>query len=44
MKLSFKASHHKEEGTCFLQVKEPFFFASGGSIPAVTLAYETCGE
>ncbi|MBT8051425.1 MAG: homoserine O-acetyltransferase [Gammaproteobacteria bacterium] len=44
MKLSFKASHHKEDGTHFLQVEEPFHFWSGGSIPAVTLAYETWGE
>jgi homoserine O-acetyltransferase len=44
MKLSFKASHHREEGTNFLQVEEPFRFESGGSIPAVTLAYETWGE
>ena len=44
MKLSFKASHHKEGATNFLQVEEPFHFASGGSIPAVTLAYETWGE
>ena len=44
MKLSFKASHHRENATNFLQVEEPFHFASGGSIPAVTLAYETWGE
>ena len=44
MKLSFKASHHKEDATNFLQVEEPFHFWSGGSIPAVTLAYETWGE
>ena len=44
MKLSFKASHHRENATNFLQVEEPFHFASGGSIPAVTLAYETWGK
>ena len=44
MKLSFKASHHKEGATHFLQVEEPFHFSCGGSIPAVTLAYETWGE
>ena len=44
MKLSFKASHHREGATNFLQVEEPFRFASGGSIPRATLAYETWGE
>ena len=44
MNLSFKASAHREGATHFLQVEEPFHFASGGSIPAVTLAYETWGE
>lgn len=44
MKLSFNASHHREEGTNFLQVEEPFHFWCGGSIPAATLAYETWGE
>ncbi|MGD8346082.1 MAG: homoserine O-acetyltransferase [Lysobacterales bacterium] len=44
MKLSFKASHHRVDATNFLQVEEPFRFASGGSIPAATLAYETWGE
>lgn len=44
MKLSFKASHQREGATNLLHVEEPFRFASGGSIPAATLAYETWGE
>ncbi|MEE4219041.1 MAG: homoserine O-acetyltransferase [Xanthomonadales bacterium] len=44
MNLSFKASYHREGAMRFLQVEEPFQFASGGSIPAVTLAFETWGE
>ena len=44
MNLSFKASHHTEDATHFLQVEEPFMFASGGQIPKATLAYETWGE
>lgn len=44
MNLTFKASHHTEDATHFLQVEETFEFTNGGSIPKATLAYETWGE
>ena len=44
MDLSFKSETTQKGATWFLQVKEPFRFASGGTIPRVNIAYETWGE
>ena len=44
MDRSFKSDTTLEGATWFLRVKEPFRFASGGTIPGVDIAYETWGE
>jgi len=41
---SFKSKTTREGATWYLRVKEPFRFASGGTIPRVNIAYETWGE
>lgn len=44
MDRSFKFETTLDGATWFLRVKEPFRFASGGTIPGVDIAYETWGE
>jgi homoserine O-acetyltransferase len=44
MSSSFKATTRQHDATFFLQVEEPFRFASGGQISRVDVAYETWGE
>jgi homoserine O-acetyltransferase len=44
MSHSLKATTTQREGTFYLQVEEPFRFASGGQIPRVDVAFETWGK
>lgn len=44
MDRSFKSETTREGATWFLRVKEPFRFASGGTISSADIAYETWGE